>query len=291
MTRRQIDVDGIRLSALDEGQGDPVLVLHGFSGDVESMESVSHALREDHRVITLELVGHGESDAPSELTAYTMAACARQIGAAVDVLDLGRPALLGYSMGGRAALAAAVASPRRFVSLILIGATAGIVDPALRAERILADEALADRIEAEGVERFVEEWMSLPIFASQSRLGPEVLARAKAQRLRNSARGLANSLRGMGAGAQAPLFDALAAVDLPTLLVVGEEDEKFKAIAVDLESRLPDAQVAILSAAGHAAHLEAPREFAEVVSRFLGSRSAYSASTNEQGVRAQGDPA
>ncbi len=266
---RFVEAAGVRLRAVGEGRGRPVLALHGFTGDAESMEGVSAALRDRHRVVRLELVGHGESDAPREACRYSMSACSAQILAARPALGLERPHLLGYSMGGRAALAASLESPSEFASLVLIGATAGIADPAEREARIASDSALADRIEREGVERFVEEWMALPLFASQARLGSAALARARAQRLRNRAHGLAASLRGMGAGAQPPFHARLPGLALPVLFVVGEEDAKFREIAGALEARLPDARMRLLPSAGHAAHLEAPEAFAEVVREFL----------------------
>jgi len=264
-----VNGDGVRLRAIEDGQGEAVLMLHGFSGDAESMLSVAEGLRDRYRVILLELIGHGGSDAPLEVAAYGMSACVHQVRAVVRGLELTRPHLLGYSMGGRAALAAAVSAPGDFSSLVLIGATAGIADAALRGQRIRADRALADRIEAGGIELFVDEWMALPLFESQARLGADVLERARTQRLRNSTLGLANSLRGMGAGAQTPLHGLLAMLALPILLVVGEEDEKFRGIAADLASTLPDARVAVLPEAGHAAHLEAPAAFRRVVCDFL----------------------
>lgn len=268
MKERRVDAGGVRLNVAEEGEGPPVLVLHGFTGDASSMAPVSEGLRNEYRVLRLELVGHGQSEVPEDPAAFTMPACAEQVAAVVSALDLGRPHLVGYSMGGRAALAAAVQAPSCFASLVLIGATAGIEGPALRQARIAADEALALRIEREGLEAFVDRWMALPLFASQQRLGPAALAAARAQRLRNSPRGLAESLRGMGAGAQPPLFAKLGTLNLPTLLVAGSEDEKFRHIAADLAARMPRAQTAILPDAGHAAHLEAPGLFAEAVRTF-----------------------
>ncbi|MHA7836340.1 MAG: 2-succinyl-6-hydroxy-2,4-cyclohexadiene-1-carboxylate synthase [bacterium] len=276
---RFLQAAGLRLRALVQATGEgagtgerrrsPVLVLHGFTGSAESMEGVAEALCDRHCVARLELVGHGESDAPEDEARYSMSACAAQILEAADGLALERPHLIGYSMGGRAALATALASPSRFASLVLVGATAGLADPGQRAERIASDRALAERIEREGVERFVDEWMARPLFASQARLGASALARARAQRLRNRASGLAGSLRGMGTGAQPPLHDRLAELDLPALLVVGEEDMKFREIAEQLAGEMPDARVRQLADAGHAAHLEAPEAFAEVVRRFF----------------------
>ena len=312
---RFIEIDGFRLRAvLDEGpagsppeghsgaasdRSGPVLVLHGFTGSSESMQCVVPLLGDRHRVVRLDLIGHGGSDSPARPDAWTMEACAEQIARVVDALALARPHLLGYSMGGRAAIAAAVRRPGCFRSLSLIGATAGIGDPALRRERITSDRALADRLEKEGIEAFVDAWMALPIFASQAKLGSEAQARARAQRLRNDPVALARSLRGMGAGAQAPLFDRLADYPGPVLLVVGEQDAKFREIAARLAAGFPDARVRVVGGAGHAAHLEAPDAFAVVLRDFLSTvdaasveatpRTAAAAATT--GARSRGLPA
>lgn len=279
-----VEAGGIRLHALvDEPPRragampiPDVLVLHGFTGAAESMEGVARGLASFARVARLDLVGHGQSDAPDAPAAYAMEACAKQIADAARVLGFERPNLLGYSMGGRAALAAAIARPAAFASLVLVGATAGIADPTARAERIAADAALADSILQGGLERFVDAWMAQSIFASQARLGPEVLERARRQRLTNQPHALAHSLRSMGAGAQPPLHAALGRLDCPVLLVVGGEDAKFCAIASSLAGSLPDARVEVIAGVGHAAHLEAPDRFAEIVREFLASQRSRS---------------
>lgn len=282
-----VEAEGVRLRAVLEGEQfltggagggagmsskapRPVLVLHGFTGSAESMAGVSRPLARARCVARLELVGHGESEAPEDQQAYSMTACASQVKAAAAALGFDRPHLLGYSMGGRTALAAGVAYPRAFSSLVLIGATAGLADRAEREARIAADEALADRIEGFGLEAFVDAWMALPIFASQARLGDAALARARAERMRNRPEGLARSLRGMGAGAQPPQHARLADFPRPVLLVVGEEDEKFRRLARGLEAGLPKARTAVIPGVGHAAHLEDPVAFAQVVREFLG---------------------
>jgi 2-succinyl-6-hydroxy-2,4-cyclohexadiene-1-carboxylate synthase len=277
-TRLFVDAEGVRLRVVLDGPSGsnvPILLLHGFTGSSESMACVAGPLARTRRVGRIDLVGHGESDAPEELAAYSMQACVDQVLAVVDALGWEHPHLLGYSMGGRAALATAVARPERFASLILVGATAGIFEAEARRARVVADEALAARIERDGLEAFVDAWMALPLFASQKRLGTAALERARAERLRQRSHGLAQSLRGMGAGAQAPLFDRLDRVVAPVLLVAGEEDEKFQAIARALEVRLPDARRVVVPDAGHAAHLEAPIPFSRGVNAFLEEREPH----------------
>ena len=166
-----------------------VLVLHGFTGAAESMEGVARGLAPFARVARLDLVGHGQSDAPDAPAAYAMGACATQVADAARALGFERPHLLGYSMGGRVALAAVIARPEAFASLVLVGATAGIADPTARAERIAADAALADSILQGGLERFVDAWMAQPLFASQARLGPELLLWAAGYAASTASRG------------------------------------------------------------------------------------------------------
>jgi len=184
-------------------------------------------------------------------------------------------------MGARLALGCAVRRPAAVASLLLVGVRAGIADPAQRAARRALDEALACRIERDGTAAFVEEWMAQPLFDTQRRLEPSVLAAARRERLANSARGLADSLRGMGLAAQPPLFDALQHVRAPALLVAGALDDPFVAAAHDLAGRLPNAQVCELADAGHAAHFEQPAAFIGIARDFL-RRVASAAHTDLQ---------
>ena len=264
-----IDACGVQLRVLREGAGTPVLALHGFTGAAESLAGVAERLRGRHTVVRVDLVGHGASEAPLTLAPYAMKACAAQLDAVCAALGIGVAHWLGYSMGGRAALALAALHPERVRSLLLVGASAGIPDATERAARVRDDEALAAAIEREGVPGFVERWMALPLFASQARLGATALAEQRAQRLRNRAHGLANSLRGMGAGAQPPLHDALARLAAPACFVAGAEDAKFSALAEQLAAIAARGEARVIANTGHAAHLEAPGAFTALALAFF----------------------
>jgi 2-succinyl-6-hydroxy-2,4-cyclohexadiene-1-carboxylate synthase len=266
-----VEVAGIRIHArsvrsADTG-GTPVVILHGFTGSAESMRDVVAELCETRTTICIDLVGHGCSDAPDQLECYSMGRCVEQIAAVINSLALERPHLLGYSMGGRAALAFCLACPERARSALLIGASAGLSDPARQRERVRDDEALADQILAAGLESFVDAWMAKPIFASQSSLGHGFLANAREQRLRNRPHGLALSLRGMGTGAMPPL--ELTGLKVPTCFVAGAEDEKFCAIAREFAEQLTASRCEIVANAGHAAHLENRAAFGRAARRFF----------------------
>jgi naphthoate synthase len=262
---------GAPLNAAAAGSGTPLLLLHGFTGSSADWAPFLPALGQSFRTIAADLPGHGSSPAPLDPAAYGMAACLRDLTAVLDRFDVERSTVLGYSMGGRIALALALAHPERVDALVLESASPGIAGAEERVTRAAADEALARRIEQEGVEAFTDFWMSQPLFASQARLGPEALAAAHEARLRNSVSGLAGSLRGLGTGAQEPLWHRLGELRVPTLLIAGADDEKFRAIARRMATLIPDAEIAVIPEAGHNTHLENPVAFWDAVVAFLTS--------------------
>jgi 2-succinyl-6-hydroxy-2,4-cyclohexadiene-1-carboxylate synthase len=245
------------------------MLLHGFTGSGTDMASLAHAFEQEYDVLSPDLPGHGRSAVPAEVAACSFVDCVDDLIGLLEATGQASACWLGYSMGARLALAAAVRRPDRVSSLVLVGARAGIEDPNARAARRRADAVLAARIEKDGVEAFVDEWMAQPLFASQQRLGAGFLAAARTARLANDAHGLAASLRGFGPGAQPPLFDALAHLEVPTLLVVGALDSAFVATAHDLARRLPRAEVCEIADAGHAVHLEQSDAFLSAVMDFM----------------------
>ena len=253
------------------GVGEPLLLLHGFSGDSSSWRAIANTLAARWRIIMLDSLGHGKSDAPSKVDSYRMACLAADIMDLLDQIAIKRTHLLGYSMGGRLALYLALRFPERLRSLILESASPGLADPGERAQRCRRDQALAGRIEAEGVTAFVDYWERLPLWDSQSKLPADILAAQRRQRLRNSALGLANSLRGMGTGAQPNLWPELPALQLPSLLLAGEADDKFRRINQEMAARMPQVQLRLIPDAGHNTHLENPPAFCREVSSFLAS--------------------
>lgn len=252
-----------------DGDGPALLLLHGFTGSADSWDEVCPAWTATHRVIRPDLIGHGRSPAPKELERYRMDAAVRELLELLDGLGVHRFRLLGYSMGGRLALHLALAAPGRVERLILESATYGIADPAQRAARRAEDNQLAAWIETHGVDAFARRWAAHPLFATQGALPPARRERQARERRMHSAVGLANSLRGMGTGAQASLRDRLGELKMPVLLIAGEYDEKFTALAREMAALIPRAQLAIVPGAGHNVHLEQPQAFAERVSAFL----------------------
>ena len=268
MAEADIDTGDARLRVEVTGTGAPVIVLHGFTGSARSLEPLTTRLASDFRVIVPDLVGHGRSASPADPDAYSVDSMVRQVLGIADVLGGATFHLVGYSMGGRVALTLGCGAAHRLRSLTLIGATAGIAGADARAERRALDEERARLIEAD-LAAFVEEWMANPLFAGQSRLGPEFLTEARTQRLQQDRAGLAASLRAAGTGVMRPVHDRLGQCTMPTLLLVGQEDEKFVAVARELSARLPRSSTAVIPGAGHAAHLEQPDAVAARVREFV----------------------
>ena len=264
-------VDGVGYNVERAGAGPALVLLHGFTGSAASWAPFVPAFARELDTVAIDLPGHGATDAPGDPARYSLERTVEDLVAILDRLGIERAAWLGYSMGGRGALGSAVMAPSRVAALVLEGASPGIADPGERAARARDDEALAEFVEHEGVAAFVERWEALPLFASQRRLPQEIRAAQRRQRLANDPRGLANSLRGMGQGAQPPLHDRLGEVGVPVLLLAGAEDAKFRRLAQEMAVAMPMAQVAVIPDAGHAAHLEQPAAFERAVLRFLQS--------------------
>jgi 2-succinyl-6-hydroxy-2,4-cyclohexadiene-1-carboxylate synthase len=255
------------------GSGQPLILLHGFTGSSESWRELASGWRARWRTIAIDLPGHGRAEAPPEPERYRSSPTVAAVLATIERLDLPeRPHLLGYSMGGRVALHLALARPERFATLTLESASPGIVDPAERTARVRSDEALADLIEREGIAAFVERWERVPLFASQGRLPADVRARLRAGRLAQRPLGLANSLRGFGAGVPEPLQPRLGELRLPTLLIVGALDEKYCQLGREMAATLSDARLVVVPDAGHTVHLERPDAFAAALESFLQER-------------------
>ncbi len=261
--------DGIHLNVVRTGSGAPLLLLHGFTGSAETWTPVATLLRDRFTTLAVELPGHGLSDTPTDPARFALTSLADDFARILDTYGIERVAVLGYSMGGRAALQFALRHPTRVAALVLESASPGIVDPKERAIRLASDSALADAIERDGITAFVDRWERLPLWASQEGLPEETRAGLRAQRLANQPRGLANSLRGAGAGVEPATVDQLALVGMSTLLVVGSLDTKYVALAQLMNARMPLARTVMVDGCGHAVHLERPAEFADLVARFL----------------------
>lgn len=246
-----------------------ILLLHGFTGSGENWaQHAGHFRAAGLRVLAPDLPGHG-ANLPRTSDDYTMEAAAEALAALIEQEKSGPVHLLGYSMGGRLALYFAIHYPQKVRSLILESASPGLATPEERAARVAGDNALAARIEREGIPAFVSFWESLPLWKSQEKLSAADRQWLHEERLRNSQRGLAESLRRMGTGMQPSLWERLGELSMPVLLLAGAEDAKFVAINRQMAGQIPHARLVIVPGAGHTIHLEQAERFRQEVSGFV----------------------
>lgn len=231
----------------------PQLALaHGFTQNANCWGRFGAELAEQAAVTAVDLPGHGRShhDDADLNTAGALLA------------EAGGPAIyIGYSMGGRTALHTALARPELVKGLVLIGATAGLIEPAERAARRAADGQLATRLLDIGLAQFLDRWLANPLFA-----GLDEQQAARAERLENRPEGLAASLRNCGTGTQEPLWARLAELAMPVLIIAGDQDQKFTTIGHAMADAMTGTSTEVLSIPGtHAVHLEKPEETAAAI--------------------------
>jgi len=264
-----IEVGGLRWEVRTRGTGEPLLLLHGFTGRGSGWGAHATAFARSHRLVLVDLPGHGRSGIPDDPERASIEHSADDLAAILRRLSASPAHVIGYSLGARIALRLAVAHPRSVRGLVLESPSAGIADRVARVERSAADDARATRLERDGIEAFVAEWEREPVFASQAAMPAAWRARLRAARLRNRPAGLAASLRGAGQGAMDPLRDRLPGITAPTLVIAGALDPAGCARATDIAARIPGARLAIVEGAGHTPHLETPRIFRTLATDFL----------------------
>jgi 2-succinyl-6-hydroxy-2,4-cyclohexadiene-1-carboxylate synthase len=235
-----------------------LILLHGFAGTGRMWDPViGHLDGERYRALAPDIRGHGSAHTRRPIS---FDACAQ------DVIDLAAEpvTLVGYSMGGRIALHAALAAPQRFTRLVLIATTAGIGDAATRAARAAADEQLARFMETHDIHAFADRWSAQPLFADTP---PEAAAFWRANILDNHPSALAAAMRGLSAGRMLELWDRLGELTMPATVVVGASDARFRAFGERLVAGLPDARLVVIPGVGHGVPRDAPVLTAEAIAQ------------------------
>lgn len=244
------------------GESPPVVALHGFTQTGAMFAELAGLLGRE--VLAPDVPGHGRSaDYPASFASTVS-------GVADVVASVGGPVpLLGYSQGGRVALAVALERPELVSHLVLVSTSLGIEDEVERGERLRADESLADGLRADGLEAFLDRWLIQPLFEGLERRGATWKAGDRAARLENTAEGLASALAGMGQGAQPYFGRSLGDLHMPVLVIAGGLDEKYVSIARSMSLAMPFATLRIIAGAGHAVIGELPRVVGDLVAGFL----------------------
>jgi 2-succinyl-6-hydroxy-2,4-cyclohexadiene-1-carboxylate synthase len=264
--------DGVAYDVHDRGSGRPMVLLHGFAGSSRTWTPVIEGLGRDRRLLLVDLLGHGGSDAPGPLR-HEVERQAADIAWLIDGLADGHADVVGYSFGARVALRLALDTPGVVRRLVLESPSAGLADPQAREARVAADERWASLLDEGDLGAFHDAWDAQPVFASRATLPDEVRAAIREEHLAASARGLAGSLRGAGQGAMEPLQGRLSSMIAATLVVAGDLDPTGTQRAAEVARGIPQARLELVPDAGHAPHLEQPATFVRICNDFFAHSS------------------
>lgn len=254
----------ITYHGIEIGAGPSLLFLHGFTGHKAAYPEFLNQLAAACTVLSLDLPGHGDTAIAAELTCgFTQVA--DDLAQILESRGPGPTHCVGYSMGGRLALAMALRSPKRVSTLTLIGASPGIASPTMRRRRLARDQDLALFIAQAPVAAFWDYWCKLPLFAHGNSLSAGSNLTPPCPK--GSASHLAQSLSLLSTGNQPSFWDALPGLNLPVQLIAGSNDAQYVQVARDMQLRLPHSRIDLIPGAGHRAHVDRP---GEVSTRIMG---------------------
>jgi len=254
----EAQLNGITIHYEDSGQGPAVFMTHGYAAAGRMWEPQRKPLNEaGYRLVSWDMRGHGETESPDDPAQYSEALTIADMMALMDLLGIERAVVGGLSLGGFMSLAFRLAHPERVRALLLCDTGPGYRSDEARAKWNRMAERSAGNFEEKGLDA-----------AGRS---PEVQAAVKYHK---SAAGLANSARGMLAQVDSRVIDHLQEIDIPTLIIVGENDEPYHDASRYMQSKIPGARLEMIGDAGHAANMDQPAAFNRVLLEFLGSLPA-----------------
>lgn len=264
------DADGVQLHYESAGQGPPIIFVHEFAGDALSWEAQIRFFSRRHQCIAFNARGYPPSDVPTDALAYSQAIAAADIAAVLDHAGLESSYIVGLSMGAFAALHLTIEQPHRVSGVVLAGVGYG----ALVADRDQFQgevEETAARFEAQGMPAVAAAYAATPFRDALRRKDPRGFAEFTERLAGHSTVGSVNTLRGVQKDRPAfrTLADQLVAIQVPTLVVAGDEDEPSLEASLYLRRTIPTAALAVLPRTGHAINLEEPDLFNAAVADFI----------------------
>jgi len=268
LREHQVSVDRIRLFVREHGRGQPLLLGHGMWCAGHMFDPLIADFSTTHRVITPDLRAHGQSGVPR--SAWSVADVAEDYRRILDALRVDRAILVGYSMGGMAALHFALKYPKRLTALILMS-TSGGAEPWVRRREI---DVLTATVTAVGAPHWLAMQAAYGVFTPDFRQSaPELVEKWTDQVQAMSRPALAQALRAVAT--RPSLEERLAEIVLPTLVLVGNRDWHQSAQhSITLAEQIPHAELAVLPGVGHGLPMERPGETCKLIRAFLRKAAA-----------------
>jgi pimeloyl-ACP methyl ester carboxylesterase len=248
-------LNGIEIEYQDGGQGSPVLLGHGYSASGRMWDGQRAALGDHYRILSWDLRGHGRTASPSDPAQYSTTLTVADMHALLRHCGIERAVVGGLSLGGYVSLAFYLAHPEMVRALVICDSGPGYRNAEARAAWNARAHERAAELEAKGLEAL----------AGRSREMREAMGHHA------SAQGLAHAARGMLAQDGSQVIDGLGGIRVPTLIIVGDQDQPFLAPCEYMAKKIPGARLEVIPGAGHASNLDQPAAFNRVLLDFLQS--------------------
>lgn len=267
--------DGVKLYFEEAGSGTPIVFVHEFGGDHRSWEPQMRHFARRHRCITYAARGYPPSDVPTAVAAYSQRTAATDILAIMDGAGVDRAHVVGLSMGGFAVLHLGLIAPERALSLTVAGAGYGAEK---QHEAYFRDVSLevARQFEVQGSHQFAKTYALGASRVQFQNKDPRGWAEFAQQLGEHDAVGSANTMRGVQA-TRPSLYDleaSLAALAVPTLVIVGDEDDHCLQPGLFLKRTIPACGLLVLPKVGHTLNLEEPERFNSFLGEFIATVEA-----------------
>jgi 2-succinyl-6-hydroxy-2,4-cyclohexadiene-1-carboxylate synthase len=242
-----------------------LLMLHGFMGSGEAFAPLIDPLSDFCNPVTIDLIGHGQTESDANPELFTAERQAAQIESVLSRLKLPNLFAFGYSMGGRLLFQLITRYPKLFQGALIESSHCGIATPQERSERAQSDEKRASEIETD-MSGFLDRWQALPLF---NRTPDEARNRYRAIMERQSPAHLAASLRGFGAGVMPSVCEKLHQLQMPLYLVAGEHDPKYADRMAEIARLNKRIKLHIASGAGHRVHAGRPETLLNILKTLI----------------------
>lgn len=253
-------INGVNLYYEETGEGTPVVFAHEFAGDYRSWEAQVRFFSRRYRCITYNARGYPPSDVPERPEDYSQDLAVADLRGLMDHLALAQAHVVGFSMGGFAALIFGLRHPERARSLVVAGCGYGSGSDRSAWERDV--ELVADRMQA-GMDKAAEFYARGPTRVQFQDTDPRGWREFYEQLKASSSLGHANTMRGVQKRRPSvpQLEEEMKRLTVPTLLMTGDEDEPCLEPSIFMKRTIPAAALVVMPKRGHTINLEAPDEF------------------------------
>jgi 3-oxoadipate enol-lactonase len=256
-------INSIEINYRESGEGFPLLLIHGFTGNLRNWALQAPVLTRDFRMVSLDQRGHGHSEKPTRGEDYSLELMAEDAYGLLQHLGIDECYLIGHSMGGMVAQVLALAHPEPVRALVLVNTAAEVTSRMRTQDRGRLVEIARDQ----GMEAVFEEQLRMSPVADQMRGQPQLLGLWRQQFLLTSREAYIHCARAVAK--RKPLLDKLRAIEVPTLIICGENDDPMLEASRQMHERIPGSKLVIIPSAGHTPQIERAPEFNRVLSEFL----------------------